>query len=347
MFDNNKGPVEVDENGNPIPRADKRPQKSVQVDFGKFGKLFSVPLLLIVLAVFVFATATYTVGEAETALVVRFGSVQTIVVPTNGDVIRQQLDANKYEDVKVVVGKGLFFKVPFVDEVEKYSSQLLTYTTEPSEVTTSDKKKVVLDNNAQWRIKNAVLFRAKMQSSVVKANTRIEDLLFSRLRESIGLSTATQLISDKDFVYAMTDRIKAQINIELGNYGVEVYDVRIAKTEFPTQNYENIYNRMRTERQKVANLLRAEGDEQYQVIVAKAEREATIIKAQAYATAEKIKGEGDATALEIYAQAYNKDPEFYQFYRTLITYKEVLGDKSKIVIDSDSEFAKYLFKIQP
>lgn len=347
MFDNNKGPVEVDENGNPIPRTSKKPQQPIQVDFGKLGKLFSIPVLLVVIAVFVFATATYTVGEAETALVVRFGSVQTIVVPTNGDVIRKQLDENSYKDVRVVVGKGLFFKVPFVDDVEKFSSQLLTYKTEPSEVTTSDKKKVVLDNNAQWRIQNAVLFRAKMQSSLTKANTRIEDLLFSKLRENIGLATATMLISDKDYVNKMTGIVRDEINVELNNNGVEVVDVRIAKTEFPTQNYENIYNRMRTERQKVANLLRAEGDEQYQVVTAKADREATIIKAQAYAEAEKIKGEGDALALDIYAQAYNKDPEFYQFYRTLLTYKDVLGKQSKIVIDSDSEFAKYLFKIQP
>ncbi len=347
MFDNQKGPVEVDENGNPIPRAPKRPSNTVQVDFKKMSKLFTLPLLLVVVAVFVLLTATYTVGEAETALVVQFGSVQTVVVPQGAEEIKAQLVANKYENVKVIEGKGLFFKVPFIDEVEKYSSKLLTYKTEPSEVTTSDKKKVVLDNNAQWRIKNPVLFRARMQSSISKANTRIDDLLFSKLRESIGLETATKLISDKDFVNEMTTKIKDQINKDLSNNGVEIFDVRIAKTEFPLQNYENIYNRMRTERQKVANLLRAEGDEQYQVVIAKAEREATILKAQAYAQAEKIKGEGDATALEIYAQAYNQDPEFYQFYRTLITYKDVLGKQSRIVIDSDSEFAKYLFKIQP
>lgn len=347
MFDQYKGPVEVDENGNPIPRPPKQKSGTVQVDMKKLTKLFSLPVLLIVIAVFVFATGTYTVGEAETALVVRFGSVQTIVVPSDAAEIRKQLDENKYEDVRVVEGKGLFFKVPFVDEVEKYTSMLLTYKTEPSEVTTSDKKKVVLDNNAQWRIKNAVLFRARMQGSLEKANTRIDDLLFSRLRDSIGLASATQLISNKDFVFDMTHQIRDQINVELLNNGVEVVDVRIAKTEFPEQNYENIYNRMRTERQKVANLLRAEGDEQYAVVTAKADRQATIIRAEAYAEAEKIRGEGDAEALEIYANTYNKDPEFYQFYRTLLTYKDVLGKQSKIVIDSDSEFAKYLFKIQP
>ena len=347
MFDNNKGPVEVDENGNPIPRKPRNPSGNVQIDFGKMGKLFSLPLLLIVIAAFVFLTATYTVGEYETALVVRFGSVQTVVVPKDGQLIKEQLMKNKYTDVKVVEGKGLFFKVPFVDEVEKYTSKLLTYKTEPSEVTTSDKKKVVLDNNAQWYIKNPVLFRARMKGSVSQANTRIDDRLFSKLRESIGLETATRLISDKEFVNEMNSKIKVQINAELGNDGVEIYDVRIAKTEFPLQNYENIFNRMRTERQKVANLLRAQGDEQYQVVIAKAEREATILKAKAYAEAEKIKGEGDALALEIYAQAYNKDPEFYQFYRTLLTYKDVIGPKTRIVIDSDSEFAKYLFKIQP
>lgn len=341
-----KGPLEVDEHGNPIINKQAPNYARVDVNFGKLFKGMAIPLVLLILVLVFLSTATYTVNEMELALVVRFGSVQSVVVPDNADLVKAQLEKTGYGSVKVITGKGLFFKTPFIDDVEKYTSQLITYKTLPGEVTTADKKKVVLDNNAQWRITNPVLFRAKMRT-VKGANTRLDDMIFSKLRENIGLGTATSLISDKEYIGAMTDRIKMQINAELASNGVEVFDVRIAKTEFPTQNNENIFNRMRTERQKIANLLRAEGDEQYQVITAKADRQATILKAQAYAEAEKIKGEGDAVALEIYAKAYNKDPEFYQFYRTLLTYADVLGKNSKIVIDSDSELAKYLFKIQP
>ncbi len=344
----NRGPVEVDQQGRPVNR-------SAEIDLDKlfknlnFGKLFKqgiLPIVIIVLIAMLMSTAMFTVNEMEQVLVVRFGSVDTVYVSGNADVIRQQLqDSNKFSNIRVIEGKGLKFKVPFIDQVERYNSRLLTYKTTAGEVTALDKKKIVLDNNAQWRIVNPALFRISM-GNPRSANARLDDLIFAKLREQIGKTKGTTLVSDKNYVYEMTKRVRDEINDEVRQYGMEVYDVRIAKTEFPEQNSANIFNRMRTERQKMANKLRAEGDEQYQIITAKADKEATILKAEAYAEAEKIRGEGDAKALEIYANAYNKDPEFYQFVKTLSTYKEALGDKTKIVIDSDSEFAKYLFNIQ-
>lgn len=349
MFKNFKrGPVEVDENGRPIFR--KSSVNLNNVDLNKMLKnLFTkgmIPLLLLILIVFIAATATFTVNEMEHALIVRFGSVTTVYVAEKGDEIREQLaNSNNFGNINVVEGKGLRFKIPFIDEVEKYNSRLLTYKTTAGEVTTLDKKKIVLDNNAQWRIVNPALFRISIGNQA-SANSRLDDLIFSKLRERIGKTYGTTLVSDKDYVYNMTRELRDEINAEVVEYGMEVFDVRIAKTEFPTQNNENIFNRMRTERQKMANKLRAEGDEQYQIITAKADKEATILKAEAYATAEEIKGQGDAEALAIYAEAYNKDPEFYQFYKTLATYKESLGNQTKIVIDSDSEFTKYLFDMK-
>ncbi len=349
MYNNRRrGPVEVDEQGRPINRG-------VEVDLnklfakikpGEFFKKGILPLLLLVLIVILLSNTLFTVNEMEQVLVVRFGSVDTVYVAENGEMIRQQLaESNNFSNIKVVEGKGLHFRVPFIDQVERYNSRLLTYKTTAGEVTTLDKKKIVLDNNAQWRIVNPALFRISMGNQR-SANARLDDLIFAKLREQIGKTMGTTLISDKDYVYQMTQDVRDEINQEVRQYGMEVFDVRIAKTEFPEQNSANIFNRMRTERQKMANKLRAEGDEQYQIITAKADKEATILKAEAYAEAEKIKGEGDAEALEIYAEAYNKDPEFYQFIKTLNTYKEALGDNTKIVIDSDSEFAKYLFNIQ-
>ncbi len=348
MYNRRRGPVEVDEQGRPINRGIEVDLNKLfgNLKLGEFFKKGLLPLLLLVLVVILLSNTLFTVNEMEQVLVVRFGSVDTVYVSENAELIRQQLaDSNKFSNIRVVEGKGLRFRVPFIDQVERYNSRLLTYKTTAGEVTTLDKKKIVLDNNAQWRIVNPALFRISM-GNPRSANARLDDLIFAKLREQIGQTMGTTLISDKDYVYQMTKDVRDEINEEVRQYGMEVVDVRIAKTEFPEQNSANIFNRMRTERQKMANKLRAEGDEQYQIITAKADKEATILKAEAYAEAEKIKGEGDAEALEIYAEAYNKDPEFYQFIKTLNIYKEALGENTKIVIDSDSEFAKYLFNIQ-
>jgi membrane protease subunit HflC len=340
-FGSKKPIQEVDANGNPIPN--RTPPQLFDVD--KLLKQLSIPLILLVLLITGFYTATYQVNEMEQAIVTRFGEVITVVVEEKTpQLIKDIQESELTKNVQIKQGKGLFFKVPFIDNVEKYTSQLLTYNTISREVTTSDKKKIVLDNNAQWRIMNPVLFKIKMRS-IQSANTKLDDIIYSKLNEKIGLTDGTTLISDKAYVYAMTQTIKENTNIEVSKFGMEVFDVRIAKTELPKENNENIFNRMRTERQKLANKFRAEGEEQYKVMTALADKQVVILKAEAYAKAEQIKGEGDAKALEIYANAYNKDPEFYQFYKTLLTYKDALKANAKIVIDSDSEFAKYLFNV--
>src|SRR6056297_3621168 len=286
-------------------------------------------IVFAILAYILITNSFFTVNEFDQAVVTRFGEVQVVIVEEiTPDLEKEIYDIPQFENVKIREGKGLFFKVPVIDQVEKYTSRLLTYNTLAREVTTSDKKKIVLDNNAQWVISNPLLFRITV-NNVRSANTKLDDIIYSKLNEKIGLTDGTTLISDKEYVYAMTNQIKLNTNEEVKNFGMEVIDVRIAKTELPASNYENIFNRMRTERQKIANKFRAEGEEQYK-----------IKKAQA------LKGEGDALALETYANAYNKDPEFYAFYRTLESYKITLGDKTKIVIGADSEFAKYLYGVE-
>lgn len=303
-------------------------------------------ILFIVLVAVAASNFLFTVGETEQAVVTRFGEVQTVIVEKITPQLEKEIyDNPQFKDVKIREGKGLFIKIPIIDYVEKYTSRLLTYNTLPREVTTSDKKKIVLDNNAQWVIRNPLLFRITV-NNVRSANTKLDDIIYSKLNEKIGLTDGSTLISDKAYVYAMTNQIKINTNEEVSNFGMEVVDVRIAKTELPKENYENIFNRMRTERQKIANKFRAEGEEQYKIITAQAAKEVTILKAEAYETAQTIQGEGDAMALEIYANAYNKDPEFYGFYRTLESYKKTLGTTTKLVIGADSEFAKYLYQTQ-
>lgn len=329
----NRPPIHVvDEDGN----AERPPRKKMSV-------VSLIPFLVLILALFVFSTCTFTVNEMEQAVVSRFNRIQIVIVEEKSEEAIEIIQNDvKYKDVKIIERKGLFFKLPFVDTVEKYTSQLLTYNTTTREVTTRDKKKIVLDNNAQWRIVDPLLFKIGAKS-IPSANTKLDDIIYSKLNEKIGLTEGSQLISDKEYVYNMLDQVKKNTNAEVGNIGIEVVDVRIAKTELPQENYENIFNRMRTERQKIANKFRSEGEEVYKEITAEAEKEATIIRADAYEKSQILKGEGDAAAAEIYANAYNKDPEFYKFYKTLLTYKETLGDGTTIVINKDSEFAKYIY----
>lgn len=341
-----KGPVEVDENGNPIDRKSGSKKNGFEFKSPKLKTVFThigIPVFIIIALAVIASQFFFFVTEMEQALVVRFGKVQRAIVWENPEKIAAKLKSEgKFKNIEVIEGKGLMFKMPFVDTVEKYSSQLITYKTLPGEVTALDKKKIVLDNNAQWKITNPALFRVTMQT-VQNGNTRLDDLIFSAVREKIGKINGSRLISDKEFVYNMLEEIKNEVNEVVVDFGMEVADVRIAKTEFPKQNYENIFNRMRTERQKVANKLRAEGEEQYKIITANSDKEAEIIKAEAYAKSEEIRGMGDAEALKIYADAYSVDAEFYSFYKTLETYRKTVGENTRLVIDGDSDFAKYLF----
>ncbi len=316
------------------------------VDLLKYKGVFKVLggffIVLIVFSIF-FSSFTYTVDEREQVVVKQLSKVMKVVVDGNAEEIKKELSQKEsLQHVKVVEGKGLHLKVPFIQTTESFTNMLLTYDTDPREVTTKDKKKLVLDNYAQWKIKNPVLFLSTLENER-KAYSKLDDVIYSMLNEEIGKVEAHTVISDKEYVMEMLQRVTDGVNQQFESYGVEVVDIRIRKTDLPRENYENVFNRMRTERVRAAKQYRSEGQEEAQKIRSSAEKEATILEAQAYETAEKIKGEGDAEALRIYAEAYNKDPEFYKFWRTLQTYKNTLSDKTTIVIDSDSEFMKYLF----
>jgi membrane protease subunit HflC len=276
----------------------------------------------------------------EHAIVTRFGEIHKIVV-SDASLIDDPGNS-RFKDLKIVEGNGLFFKVPFLDKVDYYNSRLITYDVDAREVTTKDKKKVILDNYAQWKIINPALFRVTMRTEA-SAYVRLEDIIYSHLNQQIGKINAEVLISDKDYVQDMLSEIVSQSNIDVKDYGIEIIDVRIKCTDLPQENNANIFNRMRTERERMAMQYRSEGQEEAQKIRSQADREATIIEAQAYAESERIRGEGEAEALKIYAQSYGQDPEFYEFFRSLQTYRTTLKDNTTLVIDADSEFAKYLF----
>lgn len=303
-----------------------------------------IVVVSIVLFLIIFSLCTFRVDEREQVVVKQFNEVVRVIIDEETPEMEAARIANEnLRNVKVVQGrKGLFLKIPFIQSTETYTNQLLTYDTVPREVITQDKKKLVLDNFAQWKIDNAALFVATINNSR-QAHQRLDEIVYSKLNEEIGKVTAHVVISDKEYMSDMLERIIITTNDQLVNYGMEVVDIRIKRTDLPAENYENVFNRMRTERERAAKTYRSEGQEEAQKITSAADKDATIIEAQAYETAETTRGEGDAAALQIYADAYNKDPEFYSFYRSLQAYKTTLGNGTTIVLDSNNEFLQYLF----
>lgn len=310
---------------------------------GLLGAL-GVMAVLLVAMVLLFNSFAFTVGEREQVVVTEFDRIVRIIVDDADTPSIQALKDNpSYRGVKIQQGKGLFFKTPFIQNDEHYTNMLLTYDTSAEEVTTKDKKKLLLDNNAQWCIENPALFKNGL-GSMSSAHQRIDEAIFSRVREEIGKIEAKQLIADKAYVGQMLFNVRDNINEQMAQYGIRIADIRIRRTEFPDETKPSIYEQMRSERQAVAAQYRADGQSEARRILAEAKKNATIIEAQAYEQAEKTKGEGDGEALKIYAETYNTDAEFYAFWRTLQAYKKIIDEDTTIFLKPDSELAKYLYQ---
>lgn len=310
-----------------------------------FFKYIVISIGAFIIFLILFNSFTFTVGEREQVVITQFDKIVRVIVDDMSDPSFDTLkNSDEFKNIRIEEGKGLFFKLPLIQKVIPYSSQLLTYDTPPEDVLTLDKKTIVLDNFAQWKIFNPVLFMKTMVNTSA-ANQRIDEYVYSKLREEIGKVEASKLVSDKDYSSEMLTRVIDYVNAQLKSTGVYVVDIRIKRTEYPEATYQNIFEQMRSERQAVATEYRSQGLKEAQSIRSSAEKEATIIEAQAYEQAQKIKGEGDAEALKIYAEAYNRDPEFYAFWQTLQTYKDVIDKDTTIIISPDSEFAKYLYKM--
>lgn len=332
---------------NPFENMDKK--KVIDLDRIKtkaFLKYIGIILGTFIIFLILFNAFTFTVNEREQVVITQFDKIIRVIVEDVSDPSIEKLrNDENFRNIKIEEGKGLFFKLPLIQKTVSFPDLLLTYDTPPEEVLTLDKKSIVLDNYAQWKINNPVLFMKAMVNTS-QANQRIDEYIYSKLREEIGKIDAHQLVTDKDYVTEMLTRVKDYVNNQLASAGVNIVDIRIKRTEYPEETYQNIFEQMRSERQAVAAEYRSEGLKEAQKIRSEAEREATIIQAQAYEQAQKIHGEGDAEALRIYAEAYNRDPEFYAFWQTLQTYKAVIDKDTTIIISPDSDFAKYIYKIQ-
>ena len=300
------------------------------------NKLILIAVLLIVLIILI-SQSTFIVGEAEQSVVTRFGVIKRIIVNSNNDFhdrysdqLQDEISFN--EDVKVVVGSGLQFKVPFIDKVENYSSRLFTYISDSEIVNTSEKKQYYIQTYAQWYIADPALFSLKL-GSMIAAENQLDNLIHPVIVQAINRLLAEDFVSNKDVLNAALSKGLAMLNKDMASRGIEIKDIQVHRTILPTANLESTYARMQADRAKVAQQLRSEGDEEYRKAVSSTDLMARQIQANAITEAGAVRAAAEAESMRIYAEAYNTDLEFYGYWRSLQSLETALDEKATLVLD--------------
>lgn len=236
---------------------------------------------------------------------------------------------------------GLYWKVPFVEQIHVFDNRLQFSDADPAPIYTQDKKNLIVDNFARWKIVDPLRFMRSVQT-IFGAQSRLDDIIYAAVREELGKRTLEEIVSGdrNQIMTAVTNRSRSDAK----DLGVEVIDVRIKRADLPEENKKNVFDRMRAERARQAKEYRAEGEEAALKIKAETDLDVTRIKSDAFQKAQLLRGHGDAEALRIYAEAFQQDPKFYEFQRTLEAYEKTLGTGTTIVLPLDTDFFKYLGK---
>lgn len=243
------------------------------------------------------------------------------------------------EPVRTVREPGLYAKIPFVQTVMYFDRRLLEYDASPKELLTRDKQQLVVDNYTRWKIIDPLKYYQAVRDEA-GAQSRLDDIVYSNLRENFGRQTLLEILSTKR-EELMAD-ITRKSDKATRDYGIEVVDVRVKRADLPEKNEQNVFGRMRTERERLAKKYRAEGDEEARKITSGAEKDVRVLLAEAQRDAEIARGQGDAEAVRIYADAYGRDPEFFSFSRTLDAYRRALPESTSLVVSPDAEFLRFL-----
>ena len=244
--------------------------------------------------------------------------------------------------VEADIQPGLHVKVPFVDNVRIFDARILTVDAQPASFFTVEKKRLIVDSYAKWRISNVETYYKATGGVESVAQNRLANRVNNGLRNQFGTRTLNEVVSgERDLLMKnITDELNATV---LENLGIEVVDVRVKRIDLPQEVSSQVFRRMTAERDKEARELRSTGKERAEKIRASADRERTIEVANAYRDAEELRGQGDAKAASVYAAAYQQDPEFYSFMRSLNAYKSAFSNKGDIMlVEPDSDFFKYL-----
>ncbi|HBS42322.1 MAG TPA: protease modulator HflC [Oceanospirillales bacterium] len=276
---------------------------------------FLIAVAVIVLAL---SQSLVIVKETERAIKLKFGQI---------------VDAD--------MSPGLDWKVPFMETVKRFDARVLTLDTNPQRFLTSGKKYVIVDSYAKWRIKDVRAYYQASSGDRRRAEALLENLVNKGLRDEIAARSMYEVVSgERD---QLMTKLTAQLNTETQfELGIEVLDVRVKAIDLPDELSNNVYDRMSAERGRESREIRSQGKELAEGIEADADRQKTVIEAEAYRDAERIRGEGDAEAAGIYASAFNKNPEFYSFTRSLKAYTETFNSGDMLLLEPDSDFFRYL-----
>ena len=260
----------------------------------------------------------YIVNEKQNAIVFQFG-----------------------EAVRSDIPVGFHFKLPIIQEVKKYDSRIQTLDEEPDRILTVESKYLLVDSFIKYRITDVLTFYKANNGSFNSLNSLLGQRSEFVLKNNFGKRTVKEVVSgERDELMSI---MLSSLNESVKDLGVEIIDFRVKRIDLPSNLSNSVYERMRTERQRLAEELRSEGKEIAREIRAIADKDKVVILAEAYKKAEELRGEGDAEAAGIYAESFSQDPEFYEFTRSMKAYVETFENKSDVMlIDSDSEFFKYL-----
>ncbi len=281
-------------------------------------KKINLIALIVIGIVIIGSQAFYKVDQTESAIIIQLG-----------------------KPVRAVTEPGLYMKTPFTQKVIFFDKRLLIYDATPSAIITRDKKNLVVDNYAKWRIIDPLKYYTSVRNET-GAQSRLDDIIFSNLREELGKHNLVDIVSKtrSSLMKAVTEKT----NKASAAFGIEVRDVRIKRADLPPENERAVFERMRAERQREAKRYRSEGEERALAIRAKADRERTVILSEAQRKAQVFRGEGDAEATKLYAEAYMQDPAFFYFLKTMEAYKKTLGEGDTLIITPKSEFFRYMKK---
>lgn len=278
--------------------------------------------IILIALLLLLSGSIYTINEGQKGLKLRLGEIIT--------------DAQGHP---LVITPGLHIKMPILTTVRKFDTRLQTLAVQSSRILTSNQNDVLVDYYIKWRIENLALYYQRTGGDAFQAQTLLQQQVNDALRAAFGQRTITDMVSGErvNLVALLTDRA----NETAKNLGIRVADVRIKSIDLPQEVSANVYSRMRTKREQYATELRADGRAQAEAIQAEADGKATVVIAQAHLDAANLRGQGNAEAAKIYAQAYQQDPGFFSFYRSLEAYKAAFGAKDFLVLSPDNQFFKY------
>jgi len=248
------------------------------------------------------------------------------------------------DPVRTVREPGLYMKLPFVQEVLYFDRRILDYDAQPRELLTVDKQQLVVDNYARFRIIDPLQYYRTVRNEA-GAQSRLDDILYSNVRETLGRHTLREIVSEKRT--ELLEQVTKRSDENARGYGIEVIDVRVKRVDLPEKNEQNVFSRMRTERERLAKKFRAEGEEEARKITSGADKEVRILMADARRQADIERGTGDALAVKIFADAYGRDPAFYEFVRTLEAYRKTLGEGTTLILSPSSQFFRLLKEAEP